>query len=332
MRILLALITIFTVFQAQAFCYITGKIQQPVFRAESITLDLDTGNSSDVKNINFTGSAPAFHCYEGTVTPNEFSLAIPNSSSYYYLIENGSHNLFLKISIKPQSPVNYTVNIKNSDGAATLLNKLQYKLEYNVETNYQGAPQGTIKMGDSFLLGNINIKPKECNVIGCLVDHDNRNEQYIYQVWIIPKFTPTTCTFKNQEIAAPSISYQDLVNNAFTAPTTKPPELQCSSTIGVATSNIHYHFEPISTLSGNILQNELGTGSESAGEVGFELKNNGQTITFQPTQKFTLASRGTALLNGRIYPLDLQLRYARYGNKVFTGKVQSKVKVVVDYD
>lgn len=332
MRILLALITVFAVFQAQAFCYITGKNTQPVFRAESIALDLDAGKSSDVKNINFTGTAPDFYCFEGTVTPNEFSLSVPNSSSYYYSIENGIHNLFLKISLQTQSPVNYIVNTSNSTSAATLLNKLQYKIEYSVQTNYKGVTQGTIKTGDSFLLGSINIKPTECSVLGCAFTYNNKNHQYIYQVWITPKFTPTTCTFKNQEIAAPSISYQDIANNAFAAPTTKQPELQCSSTTGVATSNIHYHFEPISTLSGNILQNELGTESGSAGEVGFELKNNGQDITFQPTQKFTLASRGGELLNGRTYPLNLQLRYARYGNKVFTGKVQSKVKVVVDYD
>jgi len=100
----------------------------------------------------------------------------------------------------------------------------------------------------------------------------------------------------------------------------------------MATSNIYYHFEPISNINNGILENDLATQPGSAGEVGFKLRNNGEDLIFQPSQKFTLANRGNAVSNSIDYPLNLQLRYARYGNKVFTGKVQSKVKVVVDYD
>ena len=117
-----------------------------------------------------------------------------------------------------------------------------------------------------------------------------------------------------------------------TAPTTEQPKLECSSTTGVATSNIHYHFEAISTTTRNILQNELATQPGSAGEIGFVLKNNGQEIISYPSQKFTVASLGNPMQTGSEFPLDLQLRYASYGNKVFSGLVQSKVKVVVDYD
>lgn len=337
MRILLALITVFTVFQAQAYCYITGNTLQPEITSDLITLDLDAGSATKENAINLSSSSPDFKCLGGSATPNTFNLSTAHNTDYYYKIGDSTHNIAIKISLKPGA----TTKSGRFNGSlfspvahkAIELKAFKYVLTYSILTNYTGNVTGTIETNTAFdLINYMIIKPEPCNAITCMAGNNNNTHEYRNRIKVLAKFTPTTCTFKNQEINAPSISYQDLVNNAFTAPTTKPPELQCSSTIGVATSNIHYHFEPISTLSGNILQNELGTGSESAGEVGFELKNNGQTITFQPTQKFTLASRGTALLNGRIYPLDLQLRYARYGNKVFTGKVQSKVKVVVDYD
>ncbi|STQ58749.1 Uncharacterised protein [Pseudescherichia vulneris] len=78
--------------------------------------------------------------------------------------------------------------------------------------------------------------------------------------------------------------------------------------------------------------NELGINSGSAGEVGFELKNKDKAITFAPDQKFTIADFGNVVENNKIIPLDLKVRYARYGDHVVTGNVQSKVKVVVDYD
>lgn len=80
------------------------------------------------------------------------------------------------------------------------------------------------------------------------------------------------------------------------------------------------------------LKNDLETQQGGAGEVGFELMNDKDIINFPTSKKFILASRGNTLRNNTLYPLNLKLRYARYGNKVFAGTVQSKVKVVVDYD
>ncbi|WP_313113386.1 hypothetical protein [Pseudescherichia sp.] len=337
MRILLALITVFAVFQAQAYCYIEGTEKQPSVTSETITLDLDAGSATKENIINLSSSSPDFKCLGGGWTPNIFNLSTAHNTDYYYKIGNSTHNIAIKISLKAGTTTKSGAfngsTFSHVTHKAIELNTFKYVLTYSVLTNYTGNVTGTIETNTAFdLINYMIIKPQSCDTISCLAGHDNNTHEYRNRIKVLAKFTPTTCTFKNQEIAAPSISYQDIANNAFAAPTTKQPELQCSSTTGVATSNIHYHFEPISTLSGNILQNELGTESGSAGEVGFELKNNGQDITFQPTQKFTLASRGGELLNGRTYPLNLQLRYARYGNKVFTGKVQSKVKVVVDYD
>ena len=73
MRILLALITIFAVFQTQAHCYIEGNNTRPDVDAEPITLDLDTNNTSKTENINFHSlSAPNFECLQGEKTPNKF--------------------------------------------------------------------------------------------------------------------------------------------------------------------------------------------------------------------------------------------------------------------
>lgn len=332
MRILLALITVFAVFQAQAYCYITDKDTQPSFHGQDVTLDLDVGKTSEVKNINFDGSAPAFYCLAGSITSNDFTLSVPNTSSYYYLIENGIHNLFLRISLQPQAPVTSQKYGAYSTHNAAALNSLQYKLEYSIQSDYKGSTRGTIKMNDSFLLGDITIKPRECSSLGCIFNYDNKNHKYTYQVYITPKFTPTTCTFKDQDISAQDISYHEIDSNGFAAPKGEQPQLQCSSLTGVATSNIHYHFESISMAQNTILKNDLETQQGGAGEVGFELMNDKDIINFPTSKKFILASRGNTLRNNTLYPLNLKLRYARYGNKVFAGRVQSKVKVVVDYD
>ncbi|WP_312211306.1 fimbrial protein [Pseudescherichia sp.] len=217
--------------------------------------------------------------------------------------------------------------------ATELDNQLKYKIKYSLKFNHTGNVKNTIDVNQTSLLTDkLILKPASCSFIGCIYDNDNSGQQYVNEVPIIVKFTPTTCTFKNQEISAPDISYHEIDSNGFTAPRPKQPELQCSSITGVATSNIHYHFESISATQGDILKNDLETQQGSAGEVGFELTNNNKAINFPSSEKFTLASRGSALLTNTVYPLNLQLRYARYGNKVFAGRVQSRVKVVVDYD
>jgi len=204
-----------------------------------------------------------------------------------------------------------------------------------VQRNFSGKTYRTAELNgnirlDSYLL----VKPVACNTDNdCKSPFlDNANHQYKYYINIRPTFTPTTCTFNDQEIDIPSIRYQDLDKSDYLYPTSDQPKLQCNSTLGVATSNISYHFEAISSPIGSILQNELGTEPGSAGEVGFLLMNHGQNITAYPSQKFNLARFGEALQNISSVQLDLKARYASYGNKVYSGRVQSKVKVVVDYD
>lgn len=335
MRILLALVTLFAVFHAQAYCYLTDNVKQPQIDAKAIELNLDTVSSSNEINLDMQDEkALSFACLdENGATPNQFVLSVAQNTNEYYMIENGSHKLFVRIWLEPGSHSITDIFSRNYFKAYTL-NTLNYKLKYTVQSNFTGDTfknadiNGIIKM-DNHLI----IKPIDCSLNGdCKDGLSNTTHQYTYNIYIKPKFTPTTCTFSDQEISAPEISYQDINTNDFAAPTTAQPELLCSSTTGVATSNIHYHFEAISLTTGKVLQNELETQPGSAGQVGFILRNNNQDITSYPSQKFTMARLGNPVQNGSTFPLNLQLRYASYGNKVFSGLVQSKVKVVVDYD
>lgn len=341
MRILLALITVFAVFQAQAYCYITGNDKTPIRISKQVEINMDLANSNQGTPITFASDAPEFKCYENILSSNTFTLStLANGKEQYYSIKNNIHNLVIGISLvsEKSTTANFTGGPSSSGGKAyattELDNQLQYKLKYSLQFNHTGSVKNVIDVNKTVILEDkMYVKPAACSsLIGCIYGNNNSGQQYILEVPILVKFTPTTCTFKNQEISAPDISYQEIDSNSFAAPRPKQPELQCSSITGVATSNIHYHFESISATQGDILKNDLETQQGSAGEVGFQLTNNNKAINFLPSEKFTLASRGSALLNNTIYPLNLQLRYARYGNKVFAGKVQSKVKVVVDYD
>lgn len=334
MRILLALITVFAVFQAQAYCYITGSNETPTRVAEPVTIDLDLAQSGE-KAINFVNSAPDFKCLNNIWSSNTFTLSTTGTSEeYYYAIKNGIHNIVIRISLTSERTNTSPFAGGSSYSITALDNQLKYKIKYRVIINHKDSINNTIEANHTVAFEKkLIITPASCKVVSCLLGNDNTRQFYINEIPIRFKFTPTTCTFKNQEISAPSISYHEIDSHAFTAPTTKQPELQCSSITGVATSNIHYHFEPISMVyQSNILKNDLDTQQGSAGEVGFQLMNNNKLINFTSSEKFALASRGSELSKNTIYQLNLQLRYARYGSKVFAGKVQSKVKVVVDYD
>ena len=340
MRILLALITVFAVFQAQAYCYISGNDKTPIRKANPIEIDLDTANSNREIPITFVSGTPEFKCYSNILSSNTFTLStLSNGEEQYYSISNNIHNLVIGISLvsEKSKTSNFTGGSNYSGGkiyAATELdNQLKYKLKYSLKFNHTGNVKNTLDVNQTFLLTDkLILKPAPCSFIGCTYGNDNSGQQYVNEVPIIVKFTPTTCTFKDQDISAQDISYHEIDSNGSAAPKGEQPQLRCSSITGVATSNIHYHFESINMAQSTILKNDLETQQGGAGEVGFQLIKNGKPINFPISEKFALASRGSTLQNNSTYPLDIQLRYARYGNKVFAGRVQSKVKVVVDYD
>lgn len=335
MRILLALITVFAVFQAQAYCYLLNSESGSEAVSDIITLDLDTPPTSIKKAINLTNHNPNFKCTSDSQTPNVFTLSTAKSSESIYILKNGIHDLVLKVALAANSPTNTAsfANDASTYKAQSLNDQLSYTLTYSVQRNYTGNVSGTTNVDTSFLLDNyVEIKPLPCDSKSCEKGNNNSSHEYRNRIMLQAKFTPTTCTFKSQEISAPDISHHEIDSNGFAAPKPKQPELQCSSITGVATSNIHYHFESISATQGDILKNDLETQQGSAGEVGFQLMNNNKAINFPSSERFTIAKGGSELLDNTIYPLNLQLRYARYGNKVSAGKVQSRVKVVVDYD
>jgi len=335
MRILLALIAVFTVAQAQAHCFIAGNDKQFPYTADAVSIDLNAGDNTRTENINFRElqGIPSFICIFGEKAPNNFNLLIPENSDEYYLVTNGPHKSFVKVSLDRtgnSTTANYPDDA-NRFYPARELNNLQYKLKYSVQQNFTGSPENTVNLNQTFTLRNyITLKPTDCNVNDC-PSNNNFGHQYKYYIQLNFKFTPTTCTFKDQAITVQPISSQDLKNSTFIAPATQP-ELQCSSTTGVATSDIKYHFESVSPPTDGILANELAASPGSAGEVGFKLNNDGDDINFNSDQKFTVAKLGEPVGNGSTFPLNLKVKYARYGNRVVAGNVQSKVKVVVDYD
>jgi len=335
MRTLLALVTFFAVFQAQAYCYITNSAQ-PQILSSPVIIDLDAGRSSETYNVDLNApNAPSFACFgaEGG-TPNQFALSVTQNSNEYYTIYNGAHKLTLRIWLEAVDPKYSGVFANESYNKANVLNTFKFKLNYSVE-NAAGVPTlREAKVNENLPLdSHVLIKPMPCEVNNdCESGHNNATHAYIYDVMVIPKFTPTTCTFKDAEVEVPSISYHEIDNPNYLAPKSSQPQLECNSATGVATSNIRYSFSPITPTATSTLVNELGSEPGSAGDVGFILMNNGQVINKYPSPKFTVATWGSTVQNGSKFALDLKFRYARYGNRVVTGRVQSKVKVVVDYD
>ncbi len=332
MRILLALIAVFTMAQAQAHCFIADVFHKHQFTADPVTINLDEGHASEVKNLEFmTLQTPHFVCTEGSDgTPNQFNMSVEDNNTMYYEIQSWPHKLYLKVSLTPEPPVTITFAPKSYYDIIEL-NKFQYKLTYSVQKNFTGVPDQTVPMNTAIKLsGYIKIRPAECITSNC--GRDNSTDQYSYYVQIKPVFTPSTCSFKDQEVSVPNISSQELASATFQTVMPDQPKLECNSTTGVATSNIHYRFEPVGVVAGKTLHNELENQPGGAGQVGFQLMNNDEEIDFKRSQIFTVVNSGDTLQNGTTFPLNLKVKYMRYGNRVVAGNVQSKAKVVVLYD
>jgi len=333
MRILLALITFFLGFQAQAHCFIADNFHQHQFTADPVTINLDEGHDSEVKNLEFmTLNTPHFACILGNDgTPNQFNMSVEDNNTKYYEIQSWPHKVYLKVSLTPEPPVSLTFDPQSSYYDVIELNRFQYKLTYSVQNNFTGVADQTVPINTPIKLsGYIKIKPAECITSKC--GRDNSTDQYSYYVQIKPVFTPSTCSFKDQEVSVPNITSQELTSATFQSVMPDQPKLECNSTTGVATSNIHYRFEPVGLVTGKTLHNELENQPGGAGQVGFQLMNNDEEIDFQRSQIFTVVNRGDTLQNGTTFPLNLKVKYMRYGNRVVAGNVQSKAKVVVLYD
>ncbi|ELM1617749.1 hypothetical protein Q3P50_000938 [Salmonella enterica] len=337
MRIFYALFILFYSVNLYAYCKLDGGDSGFIHeQAQSLKINLNQIAGNFDKNINMKDDVKStFSCRPGNVYKNDFNMEVVNPIQKYLVDLDGIHKVFVLLSFSVQSS-NKTDLPGDNQQSVTKLNVLSYHLNYNIMNTANIGVQGDYKyvaVGDTIKSDvYMKIKPVYCGgVFSCLSPWNNINQYYKQSIELNFSFDKMTCSINDYpNLKIQDTTYADL-GSVFLPIISEQPKIDCSSSLGVATSNVKYHFEAVSDYSGNILKNDFETNSDSAGEVGFQMKNDGQLVDFLANKKFDLVSRNR-LLNNESYPLNLTFRYIPYGNKVRPGKVQSKMKVVIDYD
>ncbi len=95
-------------------------------------------------------------------------------------------------------------------------------------------------------------------------------------------------------------------------------------------SDVEYYFEPVTIQESgaSILKNELENSEDGAGQVGFQLSNDGTNeIQYGKSNYYSFQHPHEGSNQ-----IPLFIRPRTYGNNVSSGQIMSRVKIVVMYN
>ncbi|EIP0519380.1 fimbrial protein, partial [Escherichia coli] len=95
-------------------------------------------------------------------------------------------------------------------------------------------------------------------------------------------------------------------------------------------SDVEYYFEPVTIQESgtSILKNELENSEDGAGQVGFQLSNDGTNeIQYGKSNYYSFQHPHEGSNQ-----IPLFIRPRTYGNNVSSGQIMSRVKIVVVYN
>jgi len=308
MKGLFMLMLILSASQAQAYCKIKDTSKNT---KHSATLEINLDDPSKIlisSTMNFDADISNFFC---TFIGNYFTTHIAEGNKEYKIKYSANHFFILQISLKANTSYKNHFNPGDNQSAASLNSAYSIKTAIIDNPEDLNPPEYTI--GEEFpLREQIIIKPAPCS-ISCGFSGNNNKDQYINNIIVSVKFTPTTCTLTNNSLIIPNISAQEIDTRGYLEPATQP-EIACSSKFGFASSNVKYYFAADNIGGNNVLRN-VRDARDSAGEVGFALKSNGINVNVNQAEPTTtkIFSRYQAL-KSTSYPLSLTFKYTRYGS------------------
>ncbi|EEX7078001.1 hypothetical protein DLF78_004938, partial [Escherichia coli O157] len=95
-------------------------------------------------------------------------------------------------------------------------------------------------------------------------------------------------------------------------------------------SDVEYYFEPVTIQESgtSILKNELENSEDGAGQIGFQLSNDGTNeIQYGKSNYYSFQHPHEGSNQ-----IPLFIRPRTYGNNVSSGQIMSRVKIVVMYN
>ena len=300
-------------FGASSHCYISNGAETYV-SGDELKLNNMKGNVVNISNFKFTHKP---------ICRNLFDMGGETVFSIYLRATFSS------------DPAHILYDKKNSFTEMDIgkINKAEITLTFDVVSKATGVSQNAKNINEGI---QIDFIPEKCFSTGCLFGNDNTN--HYYRVTYIPQITQMTktCRFNDGVLTAPAVTISDLNNNASRylklEPTSGNVSFICNK--GLSSYSFKYHFESES-IQGNILKNEYENEYGGAGDVGFEISLNGsQAINFSAgnSSSYDLLNFKDVTPEEQRVNLNLYGRYVVYGQNIRPGKVQSRVKVVTEYE
>ncbi|AMH15101.1 hypothetical protein AL515_15070 [Citrobacter sp. FDAARGOS_156] len=317
-------------FGASSHCYISNGAETYV-SGDELKLNNMKGNVVNISNFKFTHKPICRNLFDmGGETV--FSIEFPRETYYVYHADAG--DIYLRATFS-SDPAHILYDKKNSFTEMDIgkINKAEITLTFDVVSKATGVSQNAKNINEGI---QIDFIPEKCFSTGCLFGHDNTN--HYYRVTYIPQITKMTktCRFNDGVLTAPAVTISDLNNNASRylklEPTSGNVSFICNK--GLSSYSFKYHFESES-IQGNILKNEYENEYGGAGDVGFEISLNGsQAINFSAgnSSSYDLLNFKDVTPEEQRVNLNLYGRYVVYGQNIRPGKVQSRVKVVTEYE
>ncbi|MCO4136812.1 hypothetical protein HVY71_08810 [Citrobacter freundii] len=316
-------------FSASSHCYIPDGSETYV-SGDELKLENMKGNVVNISNFKFTRN-PMCRNLLNMGSETTFKIDFPSQAYYVYHADGGDIYLKATFSADP-TLISYEKTDTFTKMDVGKINNAVITLTFDVVSKATGVSEHAKNIGEGI---QIDFTPEKCILTGCLGERDNRN--HYYHVTYIPqiKKMTKTCRFNDGVLTAPAITTSDLNNNSSRylklEPTSGNVSFICNK--GLSSYSFNYHFESES-IQGNILKNEYENEYGGAGDVGFEISLNGsQAISFSAgnSSSYDLLNFKDITPEEQRVDLNLYGRYVAYGQNIRPGKVQSRVKVVTEY-
>lgn len=215
---------------------------------------------------------------------------------------------------------------KSSYNLEEMLSAINFTIPYSIASVSDSSNTADIFPGTPFpLLFEIEVSSCTGNNTNCNSVRFNYNLDTILQVNLM------TCGFEDQSIDTGRFVLSRINNENYQFHHIRFDCIQGEQgELVFEPSDVEYYFEPVTIQESgtSILKNELENSEDGAGQIGFQLSNDGTNeIQYGKSNYYSFQHPHEGSNQ-----IPLFIRPRTYGNNVSSGQIMSRVKIVVMYN
>ncbi|HFP1485552.1 TPA: fimbrial family protein, partial [Escherichia coli] len=215
---------------------------------------------------------------------------------------------------------------KSSYNLEEMLSAINFTIPYSIASVSDSSNTADIFPGTPFpLLFEIEVSSCTGNNTNCNSVRFNYNLNTILQVNLM------TCGFEDQSIDTGRFVLSRINNENYQFHHIRFDCIQGEQgELVFEPSDVEYYFEPVTIQESgtSILKNELENSEDGAGQIGFQLSNDGTNeIQYGKSNYYSFQHPHEGSNQ-----IPLFIRPRTYGNNVSSGQIMSRVKIVVMYN